>query len=43
MGDLKSAVAAFTDVYGVDISYRDIGDRLERLHAQTASKTKKGK
>jgi tetratricopeptide (TPR) repeat protein len=43
MGDLKRAVAAFTDVYGVDISYRDIGERLESLHAQTASKTKKGK
>ena len=43
MGDLKSAVAAFTDVYGVDISYRDIGARLESLHAQTASQKKKGK
>lgn len=43
MGDLKGAVAAFTDVYGVDIGYRDIGDRIESLHAQTANKTKKGK
>ncbi|MGH9874891.1 MAG: tetratricopeptide repeat protein [Pyrinomonadaceae bacterium] len=43
MGDLNSAVAAFTDVYGVDISYRDIGARLESLQAQTASPPKKGK
>jgi tetratricopeptide (TPR) repeat protein len=43
MGDLKNAVAAFTDVYGVDVGYRDIGARLENLQAQAASRTKKGK
>jgi tetratricopeptide (TPR) repeat protein len=43
MGDLNNAVSAFTDVYGVDISYRDIGARLESLQAQAASQTKKGK
>jgi len=43
MGDLNNAVAAFTDVYGVDIGYRDIGARLESLQAQAASLTKKGK
>jgi tetratricopeptide (TPR) repeat protein len=43
MGDLNNAVAAFTDVYGVDISYRDIGARLESLQAQAAGQTKKGK
>ena len=43
MGDLNNAVAAFTDVYGVDISYRDIGARLESLQAQAAAQTKKGK
>jgi tetratricopeptide (TPR) repeat protein len=43
MGDLNNAMAAFTDVYGVDISYRDIGARLDSLYAQTASQTKKGK
>jgi tetratricopeptide (TPR) repeat protein len=43
MGDLNNAVAAFTDVYGVDIGYRDIGARLESLQAQAASQTKKGK
>jgi len=43
MGDLKNAVSAFTDVYGVDIGYRDIGTRLETLQAQAASQKKKGK
>ena len=28
MGDLQRAVAAFTEVYGVDVGYRDIGDKL---------------
>ena len=44
MGDLVSAVAAFTEVYGVDVSYRDIADKLESLQARVASeKKKKGK
>jgi len=43
MGDLKNAVSAFTDVYGVDIGYRDIGARLESLQAKAASQKKKGK
>jgi tetratricopeptide (TPR) repeat protein len=43
MGDLKNAVTAFTDVYGVDIGYRDIGARLESLQAQAASQKKKVK
>ena len=43
MGDWNNAVAAFTDVYGVDIGYRDISARLESLQAQAASQTKKGK
>jgi tetratricopeptide (TPR) repeat protein len=43
MGELKNAVTAFTDVYGVDIGYRDIGARLESLQAQAASHKKKGK
>lgn len=43
MGDLNNAVAAFTDVYGVDVSYRDIGARLESLQAQAAGQSKKGK
>jgi len=43
MGDLKNAVTAFTDVYGVDIGYRDIGARLESLQARAASQKKKGK
>jgi tetratricopeptide (TPR) repeat protein len=41
MGDLTSAVDAFTEVYGVDVSYRDIADRLESLQARVASEKKK--
>ncbi|HSS20925.1 MAG TPA: tetratricopeptide repeat protein [Pyrinomonadaceae bacterium] len=42
MDDLPSAIAAFTEVYGVDVSYRDIGDRLMALQKKEA-KQKKGK
>jgi tetratricopeptide (TPR) repeat protein len=31
MGELNQAVAAFTEVYGVDVDYRDIADRLNEL------------
>ncbi len=43
MGDLANAVTAFTDVYGLDVGYRDIADRLATLQARVAShKRKKG-
>ena len=41
--DLSSAIAAFTDVYGVDVGYRDTADRLASLQARAASQKKKGK
>jgi tetratricopeptide (TPR) repeat protein len=45
MGDLTRAVEVFTEVYGVDVSYRDIAAKLEDLQARKAShkKKKKGK
>ena len=43
MDDLKSAIAAFTDVYGVDVGYRDAADRLATLQTRAASQKKKGK
>lgn len=44
MGDLHRAVAAFTEVYGVDVGYRDIAEKLESLQARAATqKKKKGK
>jgi tetratricopeptide (TPR) repeat protein len=45
MGDLTRAVEVFTEVYGVDVSYRDIAAKLQDLQAQKAShkKKKKGK
>jgi tetratricopeptide (TPR) repeat protein len=42
MGDLVNAVAAFTEVYGVDVSYRDIAERLSSLQ-QRAANQRKGK
>jgi tetratricopeptide (TPR) repeat protein len=45
MGDLTRAVAAFTEVYGVDVGYRDIAEKLASLQARntTQKKKKKGK
>jgi tetratricopeptide (TPR) repeat protein len=43
MGDLTNAVAAFTDVYGVDVGYRDTAERLASLQASVASQDKKKK
>jgi tetratricopeptide (TPR) repeat protein len=37
MGELKQAAAAFTEVYGVDVGYRDIADKLESLQRRMAS------
>jgi len=34
MGELNQAVAAFTEVYGVDVDYRDIADRLNELQSR---------
>lgn len=43
MGDLTRALAAFTEVYGVDVGYRDIADKLESLQARVAAQKKKKK
>ena len=43
MGDLTRAVAAFTEVYGVDVGYRDIAVKLENLQTRAASQKKKKK
>jgi tetratricopeptide (TPR) repeat protein len=45
MGDLTRAVAAFTEVYGVDVDYRDIAEKLESLQTRAAAQKhkKKGK
>ena len=43
MGDLTRAVAAFTEVYGVDVGYRDIAEKLESLQARAATQKKKKK
>ena len=44
MNDLQRALGAFTEVYGVDVGYRDIGDRISELqNRQSSQKKKKGK
>ena len=44
MGDLHRAVAAFTEVYGVDVGYRDISEKLTSLQDRVKlQKKKKGK
>jgi tetratricopeptide (TPR) repeat protein len=40
MGDLPRAIAALTEVYGVDVSYRDIAERLENLQARAETQKK---
>jgi tetratricopeptide (TPR) repeat protein len=40
MGDLSRAVGAFTEVYGVDVGYRDVADRLQSLQARQKKKRK---
>ena len=34
MGEIGRALEIFTEVYGVDVSYRNIGDKLQELQAQ---------
>ncbi|HKQ53769.1 MAG TPA: tetratricopeptide repeat protein [Pyrinomonadaceae bacterium] len=38
MGELDNAIDVFTEVYGIDISYRGVADKLRELQAQKASK-----
>jgi len=41
MGELNQAVDAFTEVYSVDVSYRDVADRLQELQAKKSALTSK--
>ena len=44
MNDFSRAIGAFTEVYGVDVSYRDVGERINELQMrQKSQKKKKGK
>ena len=38
MDDVTRAVGAFTEVYGVDVGYRDVADRLQSLQARQKKK-----
>ena len=41
MGDLSRAIGVFTEVYGVDVGYRDITEKLHNLQLRQASHKKK--
>jgi tetratricopeptide (TPR) repeat protein len=43
MGDLTRAIATFTEVYGLDVGYRDIGEKLHDLQARQSQQKKKKK
>ena len=43
MGDLTRALGVFTEVYGVDVGYRDIADKLNELQVRVAAQKKKEK
>jgi tetratricopeptide (TPR) repeat protein len=36
LGDLDKAIDVFTEVYGIDISYRGVAEKLRELQAQKA-------
>jgi tetratricopeptide (TPR) repeat protein len=38
MGDLDRAIDVFTEVYGINVSYRGVADKLRELQAQKTSK-----
>ena len=41
MGDVNRALEVFTEVYGVDVSYRGVADKLQELQAQTKAKKRR--
>lgn len=38
MGDLERAIDTFTEVYGIDVSYRGVSEKLRELQSQRAAK-----
>lgn len=43
MGDLARAIAVFTEVYGLDVGYRDVAGKLQDLQTRMAAQRKKKK
>jgi tetratricopeptide (TPR) repeat protein len=41
MNDLQRAISAYTEVYGVDVGYRDVGERISELQTRRSSQKKK--
>ena len=40
MGDLRRALGVFTEVYGVDVGYRDVAEKLNDLQVRIDQKKK---
>ncbi|HKY27450.1 MAG TPA: tetratricopeptide repeat protein [Pyrinomonadaceae bacterium] len=43
MGDLNRSIEMFTEVFGVDVGYRGVAEKLKDLQAQKEQKKRKGK
>lgn len=43
MGELNHAIDAFTEVYSVDVAYRDVAEKLQDLQARKTAGRSKGK
>lgn len=43
VGDLTRALGVFTEVYGIDVGYRDVADKLHNLQALRSTQKKKKK
>jgi tetratricopeptide (TPR) repeat protein len=43
LGDLRRALDVFTEVYGVDVGYRDVAEKIRNLQARNADQKKKKK
>jgi hypothetical protein len=37
MGELERAIEVFTEVYGINVSYRGVADKLRELETQRAA------
>ena len=43
MGELDKALDHFTEVYGLDVSYREVGEKIRKLEQQRSKTTAKKK
>ena len=41
LGELDNALRLYTEVYGTDVSYREVADKMRELERQRAKKNRK--